>query len=64
MAVHTTIPSARDAPHTEEYDEDYEEERAKKYRDIRVEEGNFSIGSWADDRYHESYAVETAIHEP
>ncbi|KAF2576801.1 hypothetical protein F2Q68_00004907 [Brassica cretica] len=45
-----------------EYDEEYEEERAKKYRDIRVEEGNFSIGSWADDRYHESYADEYGVY--
>ncbi|KAF2618215.1 hypothetical protein F2Q68_00039347 [Brassica cretica] len=29
-----------------------------------VREGNYSIGSWADDHHHESYAVETAIHEP
>ncbi|KAF3555085.1 hypothetical protein F2Q69_00013720 [Brassica cretica] len=29
----------------------------------RAQEGNYSIGSWADDRYHESYAVESAIHE-
>ncbi|KAF3583622.1 hypothetical protein F2Q69_00030428 [Brassica cretica] len=28
-----------------------------------AQEGNYSIGSWANDRYHESYAVETAIHE-
>ncbi|WZZ59805.1 hypothetical protein YC2023_059912 [Brassica napus] len=26
--------------------------------------GDYSIGSWEDDHYHESYAVETAIHEP
>ena len=30
----------------------------------RAQEGNYSIGSWADDRYHESYTVETAVHEP
>ncbi|KAF2589798.1 hypothetical protein F2Q70_00038542 [Brassica cretica] len=30
----------------------------------RVREGDYSIGSWADDHHHESYAVETAIHEP
>ncbi|KAF3540779.1 hypothetical protein F2Q69_00021680 [Brassica cretica] len=30
----------------------------------RVREGDYSIGSWADDYYHESYAVETAIYEP
>ncbi|KAF3570058.1 hypothetical protein F2Q69_00059460 [Brassica cretica] len=100
--------------HTEEYDEDYEEERAIEQRAILDEEdtllhhsswkkkllsidrygsksidtqphqpnhlrastdiayfpsidtnadatrdGDYSIGSWADDRYHESYAVET-----
>ncbi|KAF3572186.1 hypothetical protein F2Q69_00059019 [Brassica cretica] len=105
--------------HTEEYDEDYEEERATQYRAIldeedkllhhsswkrnalsidrtfstsienqphhtnrkrlstdiayypsidtgidRVREGDYSIGSWADDYHHESYAVETEIHEP
>ncbi|KAF3499018.1 hypothetical protein F2Q69_00043037 [Brassica cretica] len=27
-------------------------------------EGDPSIGSWADDCYHESYAVETAIRDP
>ncbi|KAF2549663.1 hypothetical protein F2Q70_00020532 [Brassica cretica] len=30
----------------------------------RSQEGNYLIGSWANDRYHESYAVEIAIHEP
>ncbi|KAF2616534.1 hypothetical protein F2Q68_00039819 [Brassica cretica] len=100
--------------HTEEYDEDYEEERAIEQRAILDEEdtllhhsswkkklpsidrygstsidtqphqpnhlrastdiayfpsidtnadatrdGDYSIGSWADDRYHESYAAET-----
>ncbi|KAF3561324.1 hypothetical protein DY000_02014701 [Brassica cretica] len=30
----------------------------------RAREGDYSIGSWADDHYHESYAVETAVHEP
>uniref|UniRef100_A0A0D3CFQ7 Uncharacterized protein n=1 Tax=Brassica oleracea var. oleracea TaxID=109376 RepID=A0A0D3CFQ7_BRAOL len=30
----------------------------------RVREGDYSIGSWADDHHHESYAVETAIYEP
>ena len=30
----------------------------------RVREGDYSIGSWADDHHHESYAVETVIHEP
>ncbi|KAF3551468.1 hypothetical protein DY000_02006551 [Brassica cretica] len=105
--------------HTEEYDEDYEEERATEYRAIldeedkllhhsswkrdapsidrtvstsidtqphqtnrkrastniayypsiktgvdRVREGDYSIGSWADDHHHESYAVETEFHEP
>ena len=25
---------------------------------------NYSIGSWADDHHHESYAVETSIYEP
>ncbi|KAF3592297.1 hypothetical protein DY000_02021524 [Brassica cretica] len=105
--------------HAEEYDEDYKEERATKYKTIldeedkllhhsswkrnapsidrsvsasidthphqtsqkrastdiayypsidtgvgRVREGDYSIGSLADDHHHESYAVETAIHEP
>ncbi|KAF3509458.1 hypothetical protein F2Q69_00006604 [Brassica cretica] len=30
----------------------------------RAQEGDYSIGSWADDLYHESYAVETAVHDP
>ena len=30
----------------------------------RAREGDYSIGNWADDCYHESYAVATAIHEP
>ncbi|KAF3487331.1 hypothetical protein F2Q69_00054325 [Brassica cretica] len=30
----------------------------------RVREGDYSIGSWADDHHHESYAIETTIHEP
>ncbi|KAF2560219.1 hypothetical protein F2Q70_00017588 [Brassica cretica] len=105
--------------HTEEYDEDYEEERATEYivildeedkllhqeslkkntptidgtiltsidtqpyhtnrkqssTDIayhpsidtgvaRVREGDYSIGSWAYDYHHTSYAVKTEIHEP
>ncbi|KAF3595758.1 hypothetical protein DY000_02020929 [Brassica cretica] len=105
--------------HTEEYDEDYEGERAAEYKAIldeeekllhhsswkrnapsidrtvstsfdtqphqrnrkreltdiayypsidigvdRVRERDYSIGSWADDHHHESYAVEMAIHEP
>ena len=29
-----------------------------------MQEGDYSIGSWVDDHHHESYAVETAIHEP
>ena len=29
-----------------------------------AQEGKYSIGSWADDHYHESYAVETTIYEP
>ncbi|KAF3544299.1 hypothetical protein DY000_02006832 [Brassica cretica] len=103
--------------HTEEYDEDYEDERATEYKAIldeedtllhhsswkrnapsidipgspsidtqppqrnrkcastdianyssidaevnRVREGDYSIGSWADDHHHESYAVETSIY--
>ncbi|KAF3497981.1 hypothetical protein DY000_02053308 [Brassica cretica] len=62
MAVHTATPT-KDTLHTEEYDEDYEEERATEYRGIRTKEGDYSIGSWADDHYHESYAVETSVHE-
>ncbi|KAF3506261.1 hypothetical protein F2Q69_00006543 [Brassica cretica] len=115
----TMVAHTRDNMHTEEYDEDYEEERAIEYRAIldeedrflhhsswkrnapsidktistsidthphqtsrqrasteiayyplidtgvdRVREGYYSIGCWADDHHHESYAVETAIHEP
>ncbi|KAF3582512.1 hypothetical protein DY000_02029968 [Brassica cretica] len=37
--------------HTEEFDEDYEEERATE---------DYSIGSWADDHHHGSYAVDTS----
>ncbi|KAF3522823.1 hypothetical protein F2Q69_00049444 [Brassica cretica] len=95
MAAYT-----RQNMHTEEYDEDYEEERAtenapsiditgspsidtkphqgnrkRASTDIayyssndaevdRVREGDYSIGSWADDHHHDSYAVEMAIHEP
>ncbi|KAF2554076.1 hypothetical protein F2Q68_00034665 [Brassica cretica] len=29
-----------------------------------VREGDYSIGSWADDYHHANYAVETEIHEP
>ena len=113
MAMHTATL------HTEEYDEDYEEERAIKYRAILAEEDrllhlsswkwntmsidktvpilidirlrqtscrrastdsayypsidtrvdharerDYSIGSWADDHYHESFVVETAISQP
>ncbi|KAG5393253.1 hypothetical protein IGI04_023216 [Brassica rapa subsp. trilocularis] len=105
--------------HTEEYDEDYEKERAINYRAILAEEdkllhhsswkwnttsidktvpisidiclrhtscrrastdsayypsidtgvdhareGDYSIGSWADAHYHESFAVEIAISQP
>nr|VDD54352.1 unnamed protein product [Brassica oleracea] len=74
LAAHT-----RDTFHTEEYDEDYKEERAIDQQrastdiayylsiDTRVDrprEGDYSIGNWADDHHHESYAIETAIHEP
>ncbi|KAF2619171.1 hypothetical protein F2Q68_00039049 [Brassica cretica] len=30
----------------------------------RVREGDYSIGSWADNNHHESYAVQIAVHEP
>ncbi|KAF3609984.1 hypothetical protein DY000_02049245 [Brassica cretica] len=30
----------------------------------RAREGDYSIGSWADDRYHESYVVETTVSDP
>ncbi|KAF2570456.1 hypothetical protein F2Q70_00003219 [Brassica cretica] len=30
----------------------------------RVREGDHSIGNWADDYHHASYAVETEIHKP
>ncbi|KAF2613276.1 hypothetical protein F2Q70_00011606 [Brassica cretica] len=80
--------------HTEEYDEDYEEERAIEKEngstsidtqlhqpnhlrastdiayypsiDTNVDAtrgGDYSIGSWADDRHHESYAVETTYRD-
>ena len=104
---------------TEEYDEDYEKERATEYRAIineenkllhhsswkrnvpsinetsspsidtqphrrnrkrasidtayyksvdtdvnRAREGNYSIGSWADEQHHESFAVETSTYAP
>nr|VDD43274.1 unnamed protein product [Brassica oleracea] len=29
-----------------------------------VRKGDYSIGRWEDDHHHESYAVETEIHEP
>ncbi|KAF3557533.1 hypothetical protein F2Q69_00013921 [Brassica cretica] len=75
--------------HIEEYDEDYEEERATKYRVIldeedkllhhsswkrnapsidvtinHAQEGDYSIGSWADEHHHESFAVETTTYAP
>ncbi|KAF3583422.1 hypothetical protein F2Q69_00030553 [Brassica cretica] len=28
----------------------------------RVREGDYSIGSWADNHHHESYAVETVVY--
>ncbi|KAF3592081.1 hypothetical protein DY000_02021367 [Brassica cretica] len=30
----------------------------------RIREGDYSFSSWADDHHHESYSVETSIHEP
>ncbi|KAF2588401.1 hypothetical protein F2Q70_00038565 [Brassica cretica] len=114
MTAHT-----RHTMHTEEYEEDYEKERAIEYKAVldkedrllhhcpwkrnapsidrtvstsidthphqtsrkrestkiayyppidtgvdRVREGDYSIGSWADDHHHESYAVEMEIQEP
>ncbi|KAF3538783.1 hypothetical protein F2Q69_00023107 [Brassica cretica] len=105
--------------HTDEYDEDYEVERATEYRAIldeedkllhysswkrsaasinktswpsidtqpqqrcrkrastdtayyksvdtdvnRVRDGDYSIGSWADEHHHESFAVETVTYTP
>ena len=64
LAEHSARSSPRATPHREEYDADYEEERATKYKGICAEERNYSIGSWANDHYHQSYAVETAVHEP
>ncbi|KAF2560082.1 hypothetical protein F2Q68_00015808 [Brassica cretica] len=113
------LEAATSSQHLDEYDEDYEEERATEYQGTRAEEdrllhhssrirnvtsidrgyttsidthhhqtnrtqastdiayytsidnevdhaqeGKYSIGSWADDHYHESYAVETTIYEP
>ncbi|KAG5375833.1 hypothetical protein IGI04_040429 [Brassica rapa subsp. trilocularis] len=115
----TIVAYTRQHMYTEEYDEDYENERATEYKAIlyeedillyhssckrntplidilgppsidtqphqrnrkqastdianyssidteenRVREGYYSIGSWADDHHHESYAVETTIYEP
>ncbi|KAF2597570.1 hypothetical protein F2Q68_00011542 [Brassica cretica] len=115
----TIAAYSRQNTHTEEYDEDYEEERATEYKAILDEEekllhhsswkrnapsiditrspsidtqphqrnrkrastdnayyssidaevdhareGDFSIGSWADEHHHESYAVETTIYTP
>ncbi|KAF3545174.1 hypothetical protein DY000_02005963 [Brassica cretica] len=75
--------------HTDEYDEDFEEERAidlpsidtqpqQRSRDRastdtaaypsidtdlnRVRDGDYSIGSWADEHHHESFAVETVTY--
>ena len=46
MAVHTAIPS-RDTLHIEEYDEDYEEERAIEYIAILSEEDRLlHYSSW------------------
>ncbi|KAF2575261.1 hypothetical protein F2Q70_00004133 [Brassica cretica] len=64
LAEHSARSSPRATPHREEYDADYEEERATEYKGICAEERNYSIGSWANDHYHQSYAVETAVHEP
>ena len=30
----------------------------------RAQEGNYSIGSWADEHHHESFAVKTATYTP
>ncbi|KAG5410995.1 hypothetical protein IGI04_007314 [Brassica rapa subsp. trilocularis] len=69
MVAHTT-----DTLHTEEYDEDYEEEHAIEYKAILDEEDRLlHHSSWKrnapsidrnNDHHHESYAVETTIHEP
>ncbi|KAF3502128.1 hypothetical protein F2Q69_00042938 [Brassica cretica] len=80
--------------HTDEYNEDFEEERAIEYKAInlplidtqpkqrcrerastdtayyksvdtdfnRVREGDYSIGSWADEHHHESFAVDTVTY--
>ncbi|KAF3608388.1 hypothetical protein DY000_02048624 [Brassica cretica] len=103
----TIAAYTRQNMHTEEYDVDYEDERATEYKAILHEEdtllhhsswkrnapsidipgspssidrhhqllidrrrsqqsreGDYSIGSWADDHHHKSYAVETTIYEP
>ncbi|KAF2613332.1 hypothetical protein F2Q70_00012077 [Brassica cretica] len=54
--------------HTEEYDEDYEKERAIEQRATFDEEDRLLHHSswkknWADDHHHESYAVETAYRD-
>ncbi|KAF3486555.1 hypothetical protein F2Q69_00053109 [Brassica cretica] len=51
FAVDTATPSDRANLHTEEYDEDYEEERATEYRSIRAEE---------DRLLHYSYGIRNA----
>ena len=48
FAVDTATPSDRANLHTEEYDDDYEDERATEYRGIRVEE---------DRLLHHSYGI-------
>ena len=32
--------------------------------EVSCQKGYYTIGSWADHRYHENYAVETSVHEP
>ncbi|KAF2609159.1 hypothetical protein F2Q68_00043021 [Brassica cretica] len=115
----TIDPYTRRNLHTDEYDEDYEEERATEYRAIldeedkllhhstwkrnapsidmtswplidtqpqqrcqkrastdtayyksvdtdvnHVRDGDYSIGSWADENHHESFAAETITYTP
>ncbi|KAF3574790.1 hypothetical protein F2Q69_00060293 [Brassica cretica] len=70
MAAHT-----KDTMHAKDYEEERVTDRKRASTDIayypsidtkfdRVREGDYSIGIWADDYHHESYAVETEIHEP
>ncbi|KAF3603805.1 hypothetical protein F2Q69_00036166 [Brassica cretica] len=74
---HRSTMIGRTNMHTDEYDEDYEEERATEYRAILDGEEDLlhhsswkrnapsiDMTSWADEHHHESFAVETSIYAP